>query len=182
MKIDKESGLVQGVRFVSSPNHDARPEGSSPEVIVIHSISLPPGQYGGTDIEKFFCNCLNSDSNPFYQDIKDLQVSAHFLILRTGEIVQFVSLHRRAWHAGQSYCEGRTRVNDFSIGIEMEGADDAPFEDRQYRSLAQLTKMIQAAYPDITCNRIYGHADIAPGRKTDPGSGFDWQYYLKLCA
>ncbi len=179
--IDSASGRIQGARFVPSPNYDMRPEGSSIDLLIIHSISLPPDQFGGSDIEHFFCNKLNFSANPCYREIKDLQVSAHVLIRRDGELVQFVPLHQRAWHAGQSYCEGRTRINDFSIGIELEGSDNVPFENVQYESLIALTHAIHEAYPAITPSRIYGHSDIAPGRKTDPGPFFNWKHYLSAC-
>jgi len=181
MKADLVSGLVEGVRYIPSPNCDPRPEGMAPEVLVIHSISLPPGQFGGPGIEQLFCNHLNPEEHPYYREIQNMQVSAHFLVRRNGEVIQFVPLHRRAWHAGQSSCEGRTRVNDFSIGIELEGADDQPFEPAQYQALAELTHAIRQIYPAITPERIYGHADISPGRKTDPGPSFDWQRYRALC-
>lgn len=155
-----------------------RPAGVSIDTLVIHSISLPPGRFGGPGIEQLFCNALNPDEDPYYREIKDLKVSAHVLIRRNGELVQFVPLLQRAWHAGQSYCEGRTGINDFSIGIELEGADDLPFEDAQYESLARLTRVIRQVYPAVTPERIYGHSDIAPGRKTDPGPLFDWKRYL----
>lgn len=182
MKADLVSGLVEGVRYIPSPNCDPRPDGMVPEVLVIHSISLPPGQFGGLGIEQLFCNRLNPEEHPYYREIKDMQVSAHLLVRRNGEVIQFVPLHQRAWHAGQSSCEGRTRVNDFSIGIELEGADDQPFELAQYQVLAELTRTIRQTYPAITPERIYGHADISPGRKTDPGPSFDWQRYRTLCA
>ncbi len=182
MKIDPASGLIQGARYVPSPNCDDRPEGAFPEVLVIHSISLPPGEFGGPGIEQLFCNTLNPAEHPYYREIGDLRVSAHLLIRRGGEVIQFVPLHRRAWHAGQSCCEGRMRVNDFSIGIELEGADDRPFEPIQYQVLATLTRAIREIYPAITSSRLYGHADISPGRKTDPGPHFDWQHYRALCA
>ncbi len=182
MKADFVSGLVEGVRYIPSPNCDPRPEGMVPEVLVIHSISLPPGQFGGPGIEQLFCNHLNPEEHPYYREIKDMQVSAHLLVRRSGEVIQFVPLHWRAWHAGQSSCEGRTRVNDFSIGIELEGADDQPFEPAQYQVLAELTHAIRRIYPAITPERIYGHADISPGRKTDPGPSFDWQHYRALSA
>ena len=181
IQIDPVSGLIQEERYVASPNCDTRPVGSPVEVLVIHSISLPPGKFGGPGIEQLFCNTLNPDEDPFYREIRDLKVSAHVLIRRDGELVQFVSFNQRAWHAGQSYCEGRTRVNDFSIGIELEGADNLPFEDAQYESLARLTRAILQAYPAIVPQRIYGHSDIAPGRKTDPGPLFDWKRYLGGC-
>lgn len=181
MQIDPVSGLIQGAHYVASPNCDARPEGSPVEVLVIHSISLPPGRFGGPGIEQLFCNTLNPDEDPYYREIGDLKVSAHVLIRRDGQLVQFVPLNQRAWHAGLSYCEGRTRVNDFSIGIELEGADNLPFEDAQYESLAGLTRAIRQVYTMIMPQRIYGHSDIAPGRKSDPGPMFDWKRYLDTC-
>ena len=181
MQIDSGSGLIQGARFVASPNCDNRPAGIAVDTLVIHSISLPPGKFGGPGVEQLFCNCLDPAEHPYYREIKDLKVSAHLFIRRNGEIIQFVPLHRRAWHAGQSYCEGRTRANDFSIGIELEGADNQPFEDAQYESLNKLTGLIRKQFPAITRERIYGHGDIAPGRKTDPGPMFDWKRFLAVC-
>jgi N-acetyl-anhydromuramoyl-L-alanine amidase len=181
MQIDSGSGLIQGVRFVASPHCDDRPAGVAVDTLVIHSISLPPGKFGGPGVEQLFCNSLDLTEDPYYREIKDLKVSAHLLIRRNGEVVQFVPLHQRAWHAGQSYCEGRTRVNDFSIGIELEGAESLPFEDAQYEALKRLTDLIRKQYPAITRERIYGHGDIAPGRKTDPGSTFDWKRFLAVC-
>lgn len=181
LKIDPVSGRVEGVRFVPSPNCDARPGNMRPEVLIVHNISLPPGVFGGPGIEQLFCNALDANEHPYYAQIKDLQVSAHLVVRRTGEAVQFVPLHLRAWHAGQSQCEGRSRVNDFSIGIELEGSDELPFEEIQYRQLSELTRAILATYPDITLERTYGHSDIAPGRKTDPGPHFDWARYRQMC-
>jgi AmpD protein len=177
MQIDVVSGLIEGARFVPSPNCDARPPGADPEVLILHAISLPPGQFGGPGIEQLFCNLLDPTEHPYYGQIGELHVSAHVLIRRSGELLQFVPLHLRAWHAGQSQCEGRTRVNDFSIGVELEGCDDEPFEDAQYRALAELTDNLLRAYPTITPARIYSHSDISPGRKTDPGPRFDWARY-----
>jgi len=182
MQIDTASGLIHGASYVASPNCDARPDGAPIDILVIHSISLPPGRFGGRGIEQLFCNTLNPDEHPYYCEIQNLKVSTHVLIRRNGQIVQFVPLHRRAWHAGLSYCEGRSRINDFSIGIELEGADDLPFEEAQYQSLTKLTHVLRQAYPAITTDRIYGHCDIAPGRKTDPGPTFDWKRYLDSCA
>ncbi len=182
MPIDVSTGLIGGVSYVASPNRDARPEGAPIDTLVIHSISLPPGIFGGPGIEQLFRNILNPDEHPYYREIDGLKVSAHVLIRRTGQIIQYVPLHQRAWHAGLSYCEGRTRINDFSIGLELEGADDLPFEDAQYESLIRLTHALRKAYPAITPARIFGHSDIAPGRKTDPGPTFDWKRYLDACA
>jgi AmpD protein len=177
MKVNVTSGVVEAARFVPSSNCDARPAAVRPEILIIHAISLPPGQFGGPGIEQLFCNSLDPMAHPYYAEITGLEVSAHLLVRRDGELVQFVPLHLRAWHAGQSQCEGRARVNDFSIGIELEGCDDTPFEDVQYRVLAQLTRALLQAYPAITPARIFGHSDISPGRKTDPGPHFDWARY-----
>jgi N-acetyl-anhydromuramoyl-L-alanine amidase len=174
MKIDKISGIVEGARLVPSPNCDARPTDCVPEVLIVHAISLPPGEFGGPGIEQLFCNILDKAAHPYYAGIADLKVSAHLLVRRDGELVQFVPLHLRAWHAGQSQCEGRPRVNDFSIGVELEGYDDARFEDVQYAVLSDLTRALIYTYPAMAASRIYGHSNISPGRKTDPGPGFDW--------
>lgn len=174
VKIDAMSGMVERARFVPSPNCDARPSGARPEVLVIHAISLPPGQFGGPGIEQLFCNTLDASEHPYYAQVEGLRVSSHLFVRRSGDLVQFVPLHLRAWHAGQSQCEGRPRVNDFSIGIELEGSDDTRFEDAQYAALAEVTCAVVGAYPVITPARVYGHSDISPGRKTDPGPYFDW--------
>jgi AmpD protein len=180
--IDPRSGLVSGVRRIASPNFDARPDGVAVDVLVIHSISLPPGECGGDDIEQLFCNRLDPGRHPFFQNIADLTVSAHLLIRRDGAIVQFVPFTQRAWHAGVSEFAGRERVNDFSIGIELEGSDSAPFEEPQYASLISVTRALRAAYPAITPDRIVGHSDIAPTRKTDPGPYFNWARYRRAVA
>lgn len=180
MKLDDRSGLVDRARHLPSPNCDDRPPGQDVEVLVIHSISLPPGHYGGREIEDFFCNRLDCTSHPYFAGIRDLRVSAHFLVRRDGSLLQFVPVHRRAWHAGISTCLGREAVNDFSLGIELEGTDRDPFEAAQYQVLAELTRCLSTRWPALGPARVFGHADIAPGRKTDPGSGFDWQRYLAL--
>jgi N-acetyl-anhydromuramoyl-L-alanine amidase len=182
MQVDSVTGLLQGARFQPSPNCDPRPPSAVIEVLIIHSISLPPGEYGGPGIEQFFCNSLDPSAHPYYREIQELRVSAHLLIRRSGEIIQYVPFHYRAWHAGQSWCEGRGCVNDFSIGIELEGAEVGPFEDIQYIALRDCTWAIMRAYPEVSSDRIYGHSDIAPGRKTDPGPHFDWQRYLNGCS
>lgn len=174
MRIDPISGMLDEVRFVPSPNCDARPVGAFPEVLIIHAISLPPNEFGGPGVEQLFCNTLDPKAHPYYEQVCSLKVSAHLLIRRDGRLVQFVPLHLRAWHAGQSECEGRARVNDFSIGVELEGCDDIAFEPAQYAVLSELSGALMHAYPAITPTRIYGHSDIAPGRKTDPGPCFDW--------
>lgn len=178
LDVDPVSGLVRGARQVQSPNCDDRAGDSAPEVLVIHAISLPPGEFGGPGIEQLFTNRLDPRGHPYYVEIAGLEVSAHLLIRRTGEAVQFVPLGRRAWHAGASWCEGRARVNDFSIGVELEGSEDESYTDEQYRALAELTRALLNRFPAMRRDRIYGHEDIAPGRKTDPGPYFDWPRYL----
>jgi len=172
-----EEGLLEGARYIASPNCDERPAGCAVDLIVIHSISLPPGEFGGDGIVRLFTNTLDAGGHPYYATIAGLRVSAHFLIRRDGELSQFVSCGARAWHAGESRWRGRARCNDFSIGIELEGADEAPFEDRQYAVLAGLTRAIRLRYPVVD---MTGHSDIAPGRKTDPGPQFDWSRYRAL--
>ena len=182
MHVDIRTGLVEGIPYIPSPNCDDRPANAGIDVLVIHAISLPPGHFGGPGIEQLFCNRLDPNAHPYYREIQGLEVSAHLVIRRDGAMCQFVPLHRRAWHAGKSCCEGRTRVNDFSIGIELEGTDDVPFEEAQYRALRVITHVLMRTYPAITPARIYGHADISPGRKTDPGPHFDWPRYRRDCA
>ena len=181
MNYDPESGLIKEARYVASDNFDDRPGDSDVEALIVHAISLPPGEFGGGGIEQLFCNSLDPDEHPYYSEICELKVSAHLLIRRDGELVQFVPLDRRAWHAGVSECLGRAEVNDFSIGVELEGSDDEPFEEIQYQKLAELTQLIQKEFPNIKPDHIYGHSDIAPGRKTDPGPHFDWQHFQSLC-
>ncbi len=147
---------------------------------MVHNISLPPGEFGGPGIEQLFTNTLDFDAHPYYATLRGMTVSSHLLIRRDGEVVQFVPFTERAWHAGVSCCEGRERVNDFSIGIELEGSDDVPFTDAQYSQLAQVTRLLMRAYPAITTARLVGHSEIAPGRKTDPGPHFDWQRYRAM--
>lgn len=171
-------GWLDNARRVISPNCDARPEGTAIDLLVVHGISLPPGQFGGDDIEKLFCNCLDPQAHPYFAGIAHLRVSAHLLIRRDGEAVQFVPFHARAWHAGRSAFAGRTACNDFAIGIELEGTDDTPYSDAQYLRLAETAQALMAAYPGIDRHRIVGHSDIAPGRKTDPGPAFDWPRFF----
>ncbi len=170
MNID-ENGLLSEARFIPSPNFDARPEGSAVQLIVIHNISLPPEQFGGPGVIELFTNQLDPTAHPYYEIIKDFKVSSHFFIRRDGALIQFVPCTQRAWHAGASAWRGRERCNDFSIGVELEGTDTAPFTDAQYAVLNPLTAALRAAYP---IQDIKGHSDIAPGRKTDPGPCFDW--------
>ena len=167
-------GWHPGVRIVPSPNSDARPAEVPIDLIVIHSISLPPGVYGGRGIEQLFTNQLYPDAHPYYAQIAGLKVSSHFLIRRDGEVVQFVPVGERAWHAGLSHWHGRERCNDFSIGIELEGAEFAAYTDRQYVQLAKVIRALLEAYPKLSAQRLAGHSDIAPGRITDPGASFDW--------
>lgn len=168
-------GWFSGVRKVVSPNHDARPPGMPVDLLVIHNISLPPNEYGGNAIERFFTNCLDHSEHAYYEQLKGVRVSSHFLIRRDGRIVQFVSCNKRAWHAGVSTWHDRTRCNDFSIGIELEGSDFEAFTEPQYASLVRLSRRLKSVYP---IRGIAGHSDIAPERKTDPGPFFDWKKYL----
>lgn len=181
-ELNIENGVVLSAVQRPSPNFNARPKGAAIELLVIHNISLPPSCFGGTDIEDFFQNKLDVSKDPFYQEIATLRVSAHLLIKRSGELVQFVNLNDRAWHAGVSdYC-GRTNCNDFSIGIELEGDDFSEFTAAQYQRLASVSLALSKAYPGITAASTCGHSDIAPGRKTDPGPFFEWAHYRALWA
>lgn len=172
------NGLLQGAEWLASPNFGERPQGDI-SLLVIHNISLPPGEYGGGYVQSFFQNRLDPDVHPYFAEIAGLQVSSHLLIERDGSLTQFVNFLDRAWHAGVSSFGGRDNCNDYSIGIELEGCDDQPYSAAQYQSLAQVTKVLMATYPLITSERIVGHCDIAPGRKTDPGAAFDWSAYQK---
>jgi len=173
-------GRVTPAAFIASPNCDARPPGVRIDALVIHAISLPPGCYGGGFIERLFTNRLDPRAHPAFADIADLKVSSHFLVDRAGALVQFVPAPMRAWHAGESKLHGRERVNDFSIGIELEGCDHDRFTAAQYDTLSKLAQLLRARYPAIHPDRIVGHSDIAPGRKTDPGPHFDWQHLRAL--
>ena len=173
-RVDLARGLICGARHVPSPNHDARPAGVAPSLIVIHGISLPPGRFGGPWVERLFTNSLPADRHPYFKSIAGLRVSSHLVIRRGGRVVQYVPFHRRAWHAGVSSYRGRARCNDYSIGIELEGTDRRSYTDAQYRVLARTMRALLAAYPTLSAERIAGHSDIAPGRKTDPGPAFDW--------
>ncbi|MBY5938819.1 1,6-anhydro-N-acetylmuramyl-L-alanine amidase AmpD [Marinobacter nauticus] len=176
----RSSGRFPGVRWCPSPNFGPRPDGSSISLLVVHNISLPPEQFGGPHIENFFCNCLDTAAHPYFETIAELKVSAHALIRRDGSVIQFVSCLDRAWHAGRSSFQGKEECNDYSIGIELEGADDVPYTDDQYRALARLALLAITAWPEITPGRIAGHSDIAPGRKTDPGPAFEWSRFRAL--
>ncbi len=173
--IDIESGLIREARQVPSPNFDDRPTGCCAELIILHGISLPPGEFGGEWIDRLFTNSIDSDMHPYFCEIVDLRVSSHLLIRRDGELVQYVSLTKRAWHAGVSCYQDREKCNDFSIGIELEGTDEIPYTDMQYEMLGTTVKAIRAAFPAMADAPVVGHHDVAAGRKTDPGPVFDWQ-------
>lgn len=169
MKINIKSGLLENTTQICSENCDERPDTEAVSLIVVHNISLPPGEFGGPYISQLFTNQLNSAEHPYFEEIHQLKVSSHVLIRRNGEIIQYVPFHQRAWHAGISEFCGKQRCNDFSIGIELEGTDEVPYEPEQYRALADLIIELRQSYPAITKDAITGHSDIAPGRKTDPG-------------
>lgn len=177
-----DEGWLAGARRVPSPNCDARPAGERISLLVIHGISLPPGEFGGPWIDALFTNGLDPSAHPYFAEVAPLRVSAHLLIRRNGQLTQYVPFDRRAWHAGVSTFDGRERCNDFSIGVELEGTDTRPYTQRQYRRLARVIAQIRRRHPDITASRIVGHSDIAPGRKTDPGPSFDWPRLRALLA
>lgn len=173
------NGRVSGLRFVASPNCDERPPRQAVTLLVVHSISLPPGEFGGDSVERLFTNRLDPDAHPYFRGLAGLRVSAHFFVRRGGEAIQFVPLHLRAWHAGVSAWRGRQRSNDYSVGVELEGTDDAPFSRAQYATLIPLVRALRDATP---LRDIAGHSDIAPQRKTDPGAGFAWMELLRELA
>ena len=173
-----ENHLIKNIKYIRSPNFNERSQNSSIKLIVIHAISLPPKEYGGDYVENFFLNKLKISDHEYFKEIKDLKVSSHLYIKRDGEIIQFVPFDKRAWHAGESSFNGEFDCNDFSIGIELEGSDCDNFTDHQYQVLIDVTKLLMNEYPDVKKNSIKGHSDIAPGRKTDPGDGFEWTRYL----
>jgi AmpD protein len=175
LQVDLETGLMRGAVQVPSPNCDARPPGVDAELIVVHGISLPPGEFGGPWIERLFTNSLPLDMHPYFADIGGLKVSSHLLVARDGSLTQFVRFTDRAWHAGESSYGGRVACNDFSIGVELEGVDTTPYEAAQYDTLGEVVAALCDAYPRLSPDRIVGHSDIAPGRKTDPGPAFDWE-------
>ena len=175
-----KDGYLTTATQCPSPNANQRPPGSSISLLVIHNISLPPGEFGTGYVQKFFTNQLDSSLHPYFETITELQVSAHIFIERTGKIIQFVSFDMRAWHAGASSFRGVANCNDYSIGIELEGCDDIAYTDAQYEALAGTARQILTAYPDITPDRIVGHNQIAPERKTDPGEAFDWARFHQL--
>lgn len=180
MQVDTASGLLDAARQLPSPNCDARPLGTQLDLIVIHGISLPPGEFGGSWIDALFTNTLDPHAHPYFASIAKLRVSAHLLIRRTGRITQYVPFSLRAWHAGASQYAGRSACNDFSVGVELEGADHMPYANAQYAALAAVINALWDAYPQLNHQHLAGHSDIAPGRKTDPGPAFDWGYLQRL--
>ena len=180
--IDPDTHRVRAADYIASPHADARPVPTCIDLIVVHAISLPPGEYGGRAIEQLFTNTLNPSAHPYYRRIAHLKVSAHVVIRRAGCLQQFVPFNRRAWHAGQSCYRGRERCNDFSIGIELEGCVRQPFAATQYHQLAQLVNALLATYPGLSPTRIVCHSDIAPGRKKDPGSHFERDFLIRYSA
>lgn len=176
-----QDGWLSIARRCPSDNFNQRPHNNDISLLVIHNISLPPGQFSGNCVIDFFQNRLDTSLHPFFKEIEGVEVSSHLFIRRDGELIQFVPLHLRAWHAGASAFDGQTNCNDFSIGIELEGTDDLPYTDAQYDVLSSVTEAIQSEYPSITKHRIAGHNHISPGRKTDPGASFDWHRYLDRC-
>ena len=180
MQVDLASGLLRGATYVPSPNFDARPPGIETSLIVVHGISLPPGDFGGPWIERLFTNSLPLDAHEYFAQIGPIKVSSHLVVARSGDITQYVKFTDRAWHAGVSSYAGRQACNDFSVGVELEGADTLPYEPIQYEVLAQVISALCAAYPTLSKDRVVGHSDIAPGRKTDPGPAFDWPLARRL--
>src|SRR3954462_5790850 len=174
MKIGAD-GVATNARQVESPNQDERPGGTAVSLLLVHAISLPPGQYGGDAIERLFTNRLDAAGHPFFQEISSLEVSSHFLVRRDGELVQFVPAHERAWHAGASNWRGRARCNDFSLGVELEGSEEETFAAVKYSTLVALVRALRASLP---LRDIAAHSEVAPGRKTDPGPHFDWARFL----
>jgi AmpD protein len=180
LEVNIASGLIHPAEYILSPNCDKRPDNIDLNLIVVHSISLPPATYGSGHIKNLFMNTLDIRADPYFMEIKDLKVSAHVLISREGAITQFVPFHLRAWHAGKSVYNGRENCNDFSIGIELEGTDRDIFEDIQYIQLTKLVRALRGAYSSLMDADIIGHSDIALGRKADPGIGFNWNYFFGI--
>jgi len=180
VQVDSRSGLILPARFIPSPNYDARPAGVEADLIVVHGISLPPDQFGGPWIDQLFTNSLDTAFHPYFVGIGALRVSSHLFIGRDARLTQYVGFNDRAWHAGPSKFGDREACNDFSIGIELEGSDHISYEDGQYRALAEAIVALCAAYPRLSPERLVGHSDIAPGRKTDPGPAFNWPYLRRL--
>ncbi|KUJ71953.1 1,6-anhydro-N-acetylmuramyl-L-alanine amidase AmpD [Thiomicrospira sp. WB1] len=174
MQIDPHSHCLTEALLIPSPNADERPDPDDISMVVIHGISLPPGQFQTEGVTQLFTNTLNPNEHPYYAEIQHLKVSSHLFIRRDGELIQYVPFHRRAWHAGQSQWQGRQACNDFAIGIELEGTDTLPYDPRQYQRLNQVLALLKQTYPRLSDQSVVGHCDIAPGRKTDPGEAFDW--------
>jgi AmpD protein len=174
-EVDLDSGRLGDAPYRCSPFQDERPEGARPELLIIHGICLPPGEFGGPWIDDLFMGALDRSQHPYFQEIASLEVSAHLVIRRDGAVTQYVPFHKRAWHAGQSCWEGREACNDFSIGIELEGADHLAYEDVQYQALIGIVRALVSAYPSLSTDQVVGHEHVAPGRKTDPGPAFDWR-------
>ncbi len=180
LQVDLESGLMRGALHIASPNRDSRPPGVEAELIVVHGISLPPGEFGGPWIDRLFTNTLPAEAHPYFAEIGSMRVSSHLVVRRDGTLTQYVKFTDRAWHAGKSSYDGREACNDFSIGVELEGADTIPYEQAQYSALADAVAALCAAYPRLSPARLVGHSDISPGRKTDPGPAFDWPHARRL--
>jgi AmpD protein len=175
LHVDLKSGLMRGARHIRSPNQDSRPAGIEADLIVVHGISLPPGQFGGPWIDSLFTNTLPAEAHPYFADVCSLRVSSHLVVTRDGVVTQYVAFTERAWHAGKSMYKGREACNDFSVGVELEGTDTLPYEAAQYDALAEVVAALCDAYPRLSPLRMVGHSDVAPGRKTDPGPAFDWR-------
>lgn len=180
MEFDASASLLLPVDYIPSPNHNDRPDADDISLLVVHGISLPPGEYGGDAITDLFLNRLDEAAHPCFFELQGLEVSAHLLIRRDGQVIQYVPFNKRAWHAGVSEYGGRSGCNDFSIGIELEGQDDEPYELEQYQQLARVSAVLLKNFPKLSIDRIVGHSDVAPGRKTDPGPAFDWDLYRNL--
>jgi N-acetyl-anhydromuramoyl-L-alanine amidase len=178
--LDSKKQWLEDVRQVPSPNCDNRPDGCEIDLVIMHGISLPPNEYGGEYIDQLFTNTLDPQEHPYFAEIVALRVSSHLLVNRKGEITQYVPFNDRAWHAGKSEFQGRQTCNDFSIGIELEGCDDQEYEPVQYQVAANIVKLLMRNWQGITKQRVVGHCDVAPGRKTDPGEAFDWDYFYSL--
>ncbi len=182
MQVDLESGLLRGARQIASPNFDSRPAGVETDLIVVHGISLPPGEFGGPWIDRLFTNTLPPQQHPYFAEVAPLRVSSHLVLDRDGKVTQYVRFTDRAWHAGKSVYKQREACNDYSVGVELEGTDTLPYAAAQYGALAEVVAALCAAYPRLSARRLVGHSDIAPGRKTDPGPAFDWPRARRLIA
>jgi N-acetyl-anhydromuramoyl-L-alanine amidase len=179
MRIDLTNSLLDAAKYLPSPHHNERPANTAIELIILHNISLPPGEFGTPYINDFFCGQLDATKHPYFKQIVAAHVAPHLLIRREGAIIQYVPFAKRAWHAGESCYQGKKNCNDFSIGVELEGTDEIPYTIIQYQQLAAVVQALMTAYPTITEEKIVGHCDVAPDRKTDPGKSFDWGYFFK---